>query len=143
MTRTHLANQYAKDNPHCELYRLLTINHHHIDKSHPFLVDVLRQPVKFAEFDIHHIFGSPRTDNRTNMISLCVPIHRTFCHPHNSLARLLCLWVKMDKTPCELDLEEFRAASGKYLEGWLALNEPKQDWALGYWRELGNYERLN
>lgn len=148
MKRTKLAQQYADDNKSCELHKLLGYNLQHIDKGQSYLRGVLGKPPEWWTLDVHHIFGGSkgRTDNTTNLILVLHPIHNTFCHPHNSRAQLICTWKKMDKGELDFtrqpdDGGEFKAASGKYLEGWLAMNEPKEKWVHKYWRELVNFEK--
>lgn len=81
--------------------------------------------------ETHHIFGgtSGRDDLLSNIIRLSIPLHR-LCEEYKTDGRIVCLAVKWWKQ--ELDPVEFKAASGRFLPGWLeiAASEPRRlDWA--------------
>lgn len=68
--------------------------------------------------DIHHIVGGNgrRWDLWSNLITVSRTVHQ-WIHAHPIDGRLICLGHKLSKG--ELDLEEFRRASGMHLAGWI------------------------
>lgn len=72
--------------------------------------------------EVHHIFSiGRRPDLWSNLITLSRDSHR-WVHNNPVDGRIVALWVKATKL--ELDLEEFRTASAKHLEGYLAMVRP-------------------
>jgi len=96
--------EYAEENLECELGRWF--------------------PNQFSREDsteCHHIMTG-RRDLRTNLLMVCRDAH-AWCEEFKADGRVLALFVKHSKG--ELDLQEFRLASGFHLPGWLLMSESK------------------
>jgi len=67
--------------------------------------------------EVHHVVGNfgQRCDLMSNLISACRPCH-DWCHENDRDARLICAAIKIKKD--ELDVEEWKTASGKVLAGY-------------------------
>lgn len=84
--------------------------------------------------ETNHIFScGGRHDLLTNFIRLSWQNHRWF-HSKPADGRVCCLWVKDQKG--EIDLAEFKTASGMYLPGWLLKTEVTEEFARAYLEQL-------
>jgi len=103
---------YRDENPECELSKWMA-RHYRAGLTERELTD--------ESADVHHIFSmGSRPDLWTNLITLSRPIH-AWCHRCPVEGRIVALHRKLMKK--ELDLKEFRRASGMRLEGWLLSHE--------------------
>ena len=82
--------------------------------------------------DPHHLWGgtSGRDDTITNLIALSREAH-DWCHTYPTEGRVIGLWVKYKKM--ELNEDEFKAASGKTIAGWLASKPVEDGWVKYYY----------
>jgi len=110
--------QYRDDNPDCELY--IWFCEHFDDRD---------------GHDQHHIFGgtSGRHDFVTNMVTASRTAHE-WCERWKTDGRILCIWIKHVKG--ELDLDEFKKASGSFLCGWLLRAKVTHDFVKPYLEKL-------
>jgi hypothetical protein len=86
--------------------------------------------------EIHHIFGgrSGRNDLVSNLVRVSRDAH-DFCGVKCPTdGRILCIWIKCVKG--ELDLDEFKTASGFFLPGWLLKSEATHDFVKPYLEKL-------
>lgn len=94
-------------------------------------------PMGRKKYEPHHIFGNrgQRYDLVFNIISVQPSTH-DWCHDHKKQSewRICALWVKLQKD--ELNLSEFKKATGMNLAGWLDKNKPDGGKLMGYWTEL-------
>lgn len=80
--------------------------------------------VREAASDPHHLIGGNgrRWDVRTNLLAVCRRVH-LWCHAHLVDSRVLGVWLKVRKD--EFDADEFRKVSGKFVTGWLEMQQPE------------------
>lgn len=110
MENLTLRARYSRGNPSCEIV--------------VWLYDVFAEIAEAEGWtgqaeETHHIYGgtSGRNDLVSNIIRLSKRAH-DWCGKNMVDGRIVCLWIKHQKH--ELDPEEVRTASGKFLPGILA-----------------------
>lgn len=113
---------YMTDHPHCELT--------------PYLKGIVPglYPRETAT-DPHHLFGGNgrRHDCALNLLAVCRPVH-LWAHANLKESRILGIWLKRKQGL--FDDAEFYRVSGKYLAGFLEINEPTAPAFVKLWKEL-------
>lgn len=117
---------YLNSKPFCEMSEWLRINA-------PNEVPGLK-PRETAT-DPHHLFGGAgrRVDCELNLLAVCRPVH-LWAHRKLKESRLLGIWLKVRGGV--FDATQFKEISGKYLPGWLLLNEPEMPEFHPLWQQL-------
>lgn len=110
--------QYLEDNPDCEL-SIWFCEHFDERDGH----------------DPHHCFGGRggRHDLVTNLVTVSRSAH-DWLENWKTDGRVLTTWIKHVKN--ELDLDEFKKASGSFLAGWLMRAEATHDFVKPYLDKL-------